>query len=197
MKKSLFLTLLLCFVSFQVMGQTDELVQFNMDRLQVNKSGMLVLTSWAVGNIGVNAFLTRNASGSDAHFYRMNIYWNVVNLALALPGLRHAMIADPASFGLAETVSEYHKMGKILLVNAGLDVAYITGGFLMKEMAKTREKKHDLLKGYGRSLILQGGFLLAFDAILYTALQMKSPGLTKVLETVQLAPNGIGLTLYF
>lgn len=179
------------------MGQNSDLLQFNTERLQVNKTGMLVLGSWAVGNIGINAFLTRNASGSDGHFYRMNIYWNVVNLALAIPGLRHSIITDPASLNLAESVSEYHRMGKILLLNAGLDVAYITGGFLMKEMAKTRPGKFDILDGYGRSLVLQGGFLLAFDLILYTALQSKGAQLDKILETVQMGPGSIGLTFAF
>lgn len=197
MKKSLFLTVILCFVTFQVMGQDADLLQFNTERLQVNKTGMLVLGGWAVGNIGINAFMTRNASGSDAHFYRMNIYWNVVNLALAIPGLRHSIITDPASLDLAASASAYHSMGKILLINAGLDVAYITGGFLMKEMAKTRENKFNILNGYGRSLILQGGFLLAFDLILYTALQRKGDTLEKILETVQLAPGNIGLTFTF
>lgn len=197
MKKPLFLTVLMCFVTFQVMGQDADLLQFNTERLQVNKVGMLVLRSWALGNIGVNALLTRNASGRDAHFYRMNIYWNLVNLALAIPGLRHSLITDPASLNLAESVSEYHWMGKILLINAGLDVAYIAGGFLLKEMAKTRENKFDILNGFGRSLILQGGFLLAFDLILYTALQARGSDLTKILETVQLGPNGIGLTIVF
>lgn len=197
MKKSLLLTALMCLVTFQVMGQTDDLLQFNTERLQVNKVGMMVLGSWAVGNIGINAFLTRNASGSDAHFYRMNMYWNVVNLALAIPGLRHSLITDPASLDLAQSVSEYHRMGKILLINAGLDVAYISGGFLLKEMSKNRDKRKDLLNGYGRSLILQGGFLLVFDALLYIALQTKGGSLTKILESVQLSSQGIGLTFTF
>ena len=85
----------------------------------------------------------------------MNIYWNIVNLALAIPGLRHSLITDPASLSLAETVSEYHQMGKIVLFNVALDVAYITGGYLMKEMAKSREKNRNILDGYGRALILQ------------------------------------------
>ena len=85
-------------------------------------------------------------------------------------------------------------------MNAGLDVAYITGGFLMKEMAKSRESKRNILDGYGRSLILQGGFLLVFDAVLFTALQLKNKDLTKILETVQpVMPGGggVGLGLTF
>lgn len=59
----------------------------------------------------------------------MNIYWNVVNLALAVPGLRNSLITDPSSISLTESIGDYHQMGKVLLINAGLDVAYITGGF--------------------------------------------------------------------
>lgn len=199
MKRSLFISFCLLFVCISLFGQTDALTQFNTERLQVNKVGMMVLTGWAVSNIGVNAFLTRNASGSDGHFYRMNIYWNLVNLALAVPGLRHSLITDPASLSLAETVNQYNQMGKILLVNAGLDIAYIAGGFLMKEMAKTRESKRNILDGYGRSLILQGGFLLVFDAVLFTALQLKNKDLTKILESVQpsMHGGGVGLGLTF
>lgn len=202
MKRSIFLTVCMLLMAFSLTGQTDSLLtQFNTERLQVNKVGMIVLTGWAVSNLGVNALLTRNASGSDGHFYRMNIYWNIVNLALAIPGLRHSLITDPTSLSLAETVSEYHQMGKIVLFNAALDVAYITGGFLMKEMAKSREKNRNILDGYGRSLILQGGFLLVFDAVLFTALQLKSKDLTRILEVVQPTAAGgsmgLGLTLTF
>ena len=199
MKRSLFLTVFMVFLAFQAWGQTDALTQFNTERLQVNKVGMIVLTSWAVGNIGVNGFLTRNSSGSDGHFYRMNIYWNIVNLALAVQGLRYSLLTDPTSLDLAETVGAYHQMGKIVLFNAALDVAYITGGFFMKELSKNNEKRRDILDGYGRSLILQGGFLLVFDAILYAAIQSKSSSLTRILETVQPVSSGggVGLGLTF
>ncbi|MFT6055041.1 MAG: hypothetical protein ACJASP_001938, partial [Roseivirga sp.] len=95
MKKTILLTLFMVFVTFQVMGQNSDLTSFNTERLQVNKIGMIVLGSWAVGNFAVNGFALRNpASAEQAHFYRMNIYWNVVNLALALPGLRYSIITD-------------------------------------------------------------------------------------------------------
>jgi len=127
----------------------------------------------------------------------MNIYWNVVNLALAVPSLRNSLITDPSSISLAESIGDYHQMGKVLLINAGLDVAYITGGFLMKEMAKTRQNKQDLLNGYGKSLILQGGFLLAFDVVMYGLLQSKSESLNKILETVSVNADGVSLAFRF
>lgn len=198
MKKLFFIGFLVLFFTFDAWSQTSGLAEFNTERLQVNKIGMIVLGSWALGNMGTNALLLRNPSSVEqGHFYRMNIFWNVVNLALAVPGLRHSLMTDPASINMAETAAEYHQMGKVLMFNAGLDVAYITGGFLLKEMAKTREKKKDIMKGYGRSLILQGGFLLAFDILLFTALQTKNAKLTELLSNLSIGANGIGLALKF
>jgi len=198
MKKLFFIGFLVLFFTFDAWSQTSGLAEFNTERLQVNKIGMIVLGSWALGNMGTNALLLRNPSSVEqGHFYRMNIFWNVVNLALAVPGLRHSLITDPASINMAETVAEYHQMGKVLMFNAGLDVAYITGGFLLKEMAKTRDKKKDIMRGYGRSLILQGGFLLAFDILLFTALQTKNAKLTELLSNLSIGANGIGLALKF
>ena len=136
MKKLLILGLLVFLFSFDAWSQSNDLTSFNTDRLQVNKIGMIVLGGWALGNIGINGVLLKNPkSAEQGHFYRMNIFWNVVNLGLAIPGLRRSMITDPASLNMAETVSEFHQMGKVLIFNAGLDIAYIAGGFLLKEMA--------------------------------------------------------------
>lgn len=196
-KKLIFICLLFFLFVFDTFAQ-GSLADFNQERLQVNRIGMIVLSSWAVGNMGVNGFALRNPSSNEqAHFYRMNIFWNVVNLGLAIPGLRYSLITDPSTINLAETVGEYHQMGKILLMNAGLDVAYITGGFLMKEMAKSREKKQNILNGYGRSLILQGGFLLAFDVVLYSVLQSKNQKLADLLGHITVTSNSVGLVWNF
>ncbi len=196
-RKVLFLVAIFCLFTVDALAQ-QSLGDFNQERLQINKIGMMVLGGWALGNMGANGILLANPSSNEqAHFYRMNIFWNVVNLGLALPGLRYSMITDPSSLALAETVGEYHQMSKILLMNAGLDVAYITGGFLMKEMSKTRPQKQDILRGYGRSLILQGGFLLAFDLVMFGILQSKNDELIKLMEHVTVTGNSIGLTWRF
>lgn len=198
MKKYYLVILVIVLFSWDAIAQTNELTSFNTERLQVNKIGMIVLGGWALGNMATNgALLSNPSSNKQAHFYRMNIFWNVVNLGLAIPGLRHSIITDPAALSLVESSAEFHRMGKILLMNAALDVAYITGGFLMKEMAKTRPKKQDILTGYGKSLVLQGGFLLAFDAVLYLALQSKVNGLTSILDKISITPESIGLVLKF
>jgi len=198
MKKYFIIIIIFTLFSIDAIAQTSELTQFNTERLQVNKIGMVVLGGWALGNMATNGVLLSNpGSNEQAHFYRMNIFWNVVNLALAVPGLRHSIITDPSALSLAETTAEFHQMSKIVLMNAALDVAYITGGVLMKEMAKTRPNKQDILRGYGKSLVLQGGFLLAFDVVLYLALQAKSKGLANILDKVTIGPESVGFIFRF
>ncbi len=193
-----FILFLLVFLSFDVFGQDLGLVDFNEQRLHIQKVGMMTLGGWALGNMAVNgALLIKPSSNEQGHFYRMNIFWNVVNLGLAIPGLRSAMITDPSSLSLVESIGEFNQMSNLLMINAGLDVAYIAGGFLMKEMAKTRPNKQDMLKGYGRSLILQGGFLLAFDIILYTFLQTQDPSLNDLLSVVSFNGSSVALTFKF
>jgi hypothetical protein len=45
------------------------------------------------------------------------------------------------------------------------------GGFCLKERARTRttERQQQRLRGYGQSVLLQGGFLLVFDGLMYAA----------------------------
>lgn len=184
-RKYLFLFILLFGMSTWVWAQSAGLTQFNTDRLSLNKTAMLILGSWAIGNMLVNGFLlTRPASDVTRHFYKMNVFWNIVNLALAIPGFRYALITLPASLDLTDTLSEFYEMSQILLFNAGLDVAYITGGFLLLEMAKNRPLKHAIFRGYGKSLILQGGFLLVFDAVLVIILQTRRTKLYELIEGV-------------
>ena len=121
---------------------------------------------------------------------------NLVNLVLAILGLRHSLITAPATLDMATTVSEFHQMGKILLVNVGLDIAYITGGFLMKEMSKTRDNKQDILRGYGRSLILQGDFYWLL-ILFFSVLQSKNSELMELLNTVSFMGSSIALTFRF
>lgn len=176
-KSSWFLVLIFC-TSTLLWAQNDSLLQFNEERLYLNEVAMIILGSWAIANMLVNGFLLRQkTNASTAHFYKMNIFWNIVNLGLAIPGFRSAIITLPESLGLIDTLSAFYEMSQILLLNAGLDVAYITGGFLLLEMAKRGTKKQEMFKGYGKALLLQGGFLLVFDVVLVMILQTKTSSL--------------------
>lgn len=154
-------------------GNADTLTDTNAQRLQLQKTGMITLGAWAVGNIAMGGIGMSQASGSRYHFHQMNLFWNVVNLGIAAGGYYGAASASPSGVTALHTLNEFHAFNKILLLNAGLDVAYMVGGLYLKERAKTATKRKNMLQGFGSSVIIQGGFLLAFDLVMYGMMNSK------------------------
>ena len=104
----------------------------------------------------------------------MNALWNSVNLALAGGALiARERPADPTGT-VAVELPEYrrraHRFEKTLLFNAGLDVGYMTVGAWLWERGSrgygSAAVSADRLQGWGRSLVLQGAFLFAFDLVM-------------------------------
>lgn len=174
-----------------------DLSDFNTWRLDRQKTGMLILGGWAVGNMAVGAALTSRQTGSAKYFHQMNLAWNSVNLGIAALGYWGASKSDPAAMDLFQSIQEHHKIQKILLFNAGLDVAYLMGGAYLIERSKRTEKIPERLKGFGQSILLQGGFLLVFDIAQYAALATGNEKLKPFLSAIYPTGNGIGLTLTF
>lgn len=193
LKRPVILVLLLLFCSQLVAQDGNALQIFNADRLHLTRGGMTVLGSWAVGNIGFSGVQYFRTSGSTKSFHQMNVMWNCVNLGLAVPGFLGAGPGSADSLSLAESIHEQHAIEKILLVNAGLDVGYVMTGFFLRERSKTAAKRNDMLKGFGNSLLLQGGFLLIFDSVFYYVQHHHgSQKLTPILEHITVGPGSIG-----
>lgn len=176
--------------------QAPELIDFNQGRIDHQRTAMLVLGGWAVANIGVGLGLAGNASGPDRHFHQMNAYWNLVNLGIAGFGYFSAIKSDPAAFGLYATADEHFGFQRILLLNAGLDVGYVLGGLYLTERARrfitSDPGKSDRLKGFGRAIMLQGGFLLVFDVVNHFISAGRNEQLRLLLDG-----NGVGLGYWF
>jgi hypothetical protein len=190
--------LFLCLLSdAYAQNNSSDLPMFNQKRLQTNKIGMLTLGSWALLNIGTGTVAARQAKGSNKHFHQMNAYWNVVNLALAGFGYYGSATADPASFDLFSSIKEHYSMEKILLLNAGLDVAYIATGLYLTERSKHTTSQADRLKGFGQSVMLQGGFLLAFDTVLFFIHNSHTPMLKNILGAVSFTGNSMAVIVHF
>jgi len=196
MKKILFTIIAFVLLMDYVYSQTTDLDQFNHNRNQINKYAMITLGSWAVGNMVLNGELYRSGEKDRKYFYQMNIAWNTVNLAIAGFGLYGALNPD-RTLTLLESIQQQSNIEKILLFNAGLDVGYIMTGFYLKERAKNTLKHQDRFKGYGNSLVLQGGFLLLFDLTVYFIQAGNHELMKKLLDNVTLAPGVIGLTIHF
>lgn len=172
---------------------SDSLTSFHQSRMKINESAMLVLGGWAVGNILVGTYGNFKASGEAKYFHQFNAMWNVVNLGIAAFGYLNAVNSDPSAMTNVEIIKDFNSLQNLLLLNAGLDVAYIATGFYLKERSKNSSSSVRL-RGYGNSLILQGGFLLLFDVTLYFIHQSNANiNLYPHLESLLTGGVGIGI----
>jgi hypothetical protein len=167
MKKSFYISVFVVFFTQIANAQSDSLFrEFHLDRMKINETAMLVLGGWAVGNILVGTYGNFKASGEAKYFHQFNAMWNVVNLGIAAFGYFNAVNSDPSSMINLEIIKDYNSLQNFLLLNAGLDVAYIATGLYLKERSKNSSSA-ERFRGYGNSLLLQGGFLLLFDVSLF------------------------------
>ena len=166
------------------------LAQHNAEAVRVNRTAMGILFGWAVLNIGTGVAGHFASEGETRAFFQANAAWNLVNLTIAAIGYHGQATAEPGAWDLARSLSEGQRMEKLLLFNAGLDVGYIAFGGLLWERGARKDSAR--LKGWGKSLLVQGGFLLLFDGVL-TFLNARLNG--ELTARLVPAPNGIGLML--
>jgi hypothetical protein len=141
----LFLIIILYAQTKNSFAQTqEELNTFNKERLNIQKKAMGVLGIWAIGNIASGIVGMETTEGSVQQFHKMDIIWNGVNLALAIPGYIGAS-KGKYDLSMRKTYKEQSGVEKTFMFNAGLDAAYIMGGLYLTERAKTAptQKKHD------------------------------------------------------
>lgn len=191
MKKYLLLSTLLCTTSL-LLAQSDLLLDYNQTRLQKQKTAMTILGTWAIGNIAVGGILSTQQTGEVKYFNQMNAGWNVINLAIAGFGYYGALKTDLSTLDLYASMHEQHKLQKLLLFNAGLDVGYMMGGLYLVERAKNTTDRPERLSGFGKSILLQGGFLFAFDLITYFVLASDNEMIRPLLSQ-----DGVGLRWVF
>ena len=133
----------------------------------INRSGMYVLGGWAITNIVVGAVGWKQTHGEYRYFHQMNLFWNTINLTIAGFALAGTFSTDFMDMSGTEIMEKQLKSERLFIINAGLDLLYIGGGLYMNYRATRSEKNRDLLSGYGKSIMLQGGFLLGFDLVMY------------------------------
>lgn len=197
MRKTFLLT---CFMAFYLISfsQKDILIKFEKDRIEYSKKSMLVLGGWSVANIMVSGIATNTHNKEMRYFHQMNVLWGGINLAIAglgYRGARREKIDDPS----AATVQKHqNKIEKTYLINAGLDLVYIGGGLLMNQTSGN-QKNPEKFKGYGNSIMLQGGFLLLYDVINYAIHRKQGKQLNRMVEklTVSGGPGSLSMTYNF
>lgn len=132
--------------------------------------GLAVLAAWVLLNLLVSGhFLARADRRQPAYYFHgMNVGWALVNAGLACWGIYHLEPMAPAGLQLAEVVQAQLFNENLFLLNAGLDVGYIATGYYLRARAGLPHELRPARQiGFGRSLAVQGGFLLVFDALMW------------------------------
>ena len=174
------------------------LTRFATERTRLDQRGLTVLGGWAVGNLLVSGIATGQTEGSAHYFHQMNIGWGAVNLVLAGTGYLAARRATQRpDTDRAGNVRAQLRTENLYLFNAGLDVAYLATGLYLLEKSRnpTAAGSPDRWRGYGQSLLLQGGFLLLFDGFQYVTHHRHGYQLDPLLSRVSFGPGAVALTL--
>ena len=192
--------LLLYFTAFSLssFSQKTDLVKFEKERVRYTKNSMAALAGWSVVNIVGSGFATNTRNKEVRYFHQMNVMWGGINLALAGLGYYGAgreKIDNPV---LADVLKHQNRIEKTYLINLGLDVVYVGTGLLMNKTSDN-QKNPEKFEGYGNSILLQGGFLLLYDAIIYSIHRKHGKKLDGLVDKVQLTggPGSVSLVYNF
>ncbi len=190
--------LLICLVaaSLQSFSQKDVLLKFEKERIGYSKKSMLVLGGWSAANIIVSGFATNTKNREMRYFHQMNVMWGGINLAIAGLGYWGAGREKIDNPTLAAVLKHQSKTEKTYLINTGLDVVYIAAGLLMNQKSNN-QKDPEKFKGYGNSIMLQGGFLLVYDAINYAIHRKHGKQLNAMVEKLELSGNPVSVSLVY
>jgi len=193
MKKLCILVLIV--ISFRAFSQ-DSLKTYNYSRNHITATGMDVLGSWAISNIGVGSIgWADSKGGSNKYFYQMNTIWGAANLGAAILGFTSVHNNKNKVLNPAESLNAQQKIEKTFLINGGLDVVYIGAGIFLKNRGDTRNSTE--LRGYGSSIIIQGAFLLLFDGTMYSAQRSHGNKLRNFLTKNPITFNGKSVGMIF
>lgn len=190
------IAVLLLFLANLAWSQS-EIAGFDHARVNSQKGGLMILGGWAVMNLISSPILTKQSTGSKRYFHQMNGYWNTVNLAIAGIGYLTLTTLETNSLSIANVLNEQVSIEKMLLFNAGLDIGYILGGFYLMEKSKNTSSNPERLKGFGQSIIFQGGFLFLFDTLFYITLHQNHLKILDWLSQSRLSISGQGLIYTF
>ena len=171
---------------------------FDAARARLDQRGLAVLGAWGVGNLLVSGLATGQTESSVHYFHQMNAGWGAVNLALAGAGYLAARRAARApQSDRAGAVRQQLRTENLYLFNAGLDVAYVATGLYLLEKGRnpTASGPADRWRGYGQSLLLQGGFLLLFDGLQAAAHHRHGRDLYPLLSRVRIGPGAVAVVL--
>ncbi len=147
--------------------EVDEPLHLHVRRRAARNGVALgVLVGWSVASMigGGVGLATTPAGTAEWSFHQMNLVWGGIDLAIA--GAAGAWIAVQTRHPGDEVsiLRGGNRLQILYALNLGLDIGYVATGLLLQRLGTV--ERNPTLEGYGPAIALQGGVLLALDAIL-------------------------------
>lgn len=184
--------------SLQTFSQKVDLVKFEKERVRYSKNTMVVLAGWSAANLIGSGIATNTRNKEMRYFHQMNVMWGGINLAIAGLGYWGANKEKIDNPTLESAMKHQKRIEKTYLINAGLDVVYVGAGLIMNKTSDN-QKSPEKFKGYGNSIMVQGGFLLLYDAVMYAIHRKHGKQLKGFNDkvTFNAGPGAVSLTYNF
>ena len=125
-----------------------------------------ILLGWGVASTVVGGIMQLLAQDFWKQFGLQALAWGAIDAALALVGIRSARNKErryeQKELGNTDEEKEARTIRRVLLINAGLDSLYIlSGSWVIWRFQLPSDRQ-----GMGMGILLQGAWLLLFDALL-------------------------------
>jgi len=170
----------------------DTVAAYNASRLKINKTGMDVLGAWGLANVaagGVGYFTAKQDEWK--YFHAMNALWGLTNTGIAALGLAGARKEMDAKLNANQSYDRYRANKRLYLVNAALDVVYIATGVGLAAYSTTAKNNVALFRGFGKSIALQGVFLLIFDNCMFAAHQRYNSKWFRLMNEIRVSNTSV------
>lgn len=133
------------------------------DILAYERGIMRILLGWGVGSMFYGLFRLGAEDAETRGAAQQHIAWGAIDALLAVNGWRgnQQKQQDLDNDSLLPYRLERHAnfLEKVLWFNFGLDFLYLLWGNTWRQDERPRRK------GWGKAIMIQGGFLLLFDGI--------------------------------
>lgn len=150
--------------------KTFSILSFDQ-RIKVLKTAQAIfLAIWAGLNLlsGLLLIFTTTDHHFYFHFHAMNASWGLVNLIVAAFLYYHHNSIFNQPLTLLQQMDLQRHAEKMIMLNIGLDIAFVTAGWACYQFDKITDLSFPgLWKGFGVSILLQGTFLLIQDLLFY------------------------------
>ncbi len=178
----------------QVISFGDTITRYNKARIKINKTGMRVLGAWGIANIAEGTVGYFTAKQDEwKYFHGMNALWGIVNTGIAAASLSATRKETKQILTFQEAYARYHANKKIYLINCGLDILYVGAGVGLVKYSESTKNNSALFSGFGRSVALQGAFLLLFDNVMYTSHARYNPLWFRIMNEIHVSGTGAGI----